>query len=238
MTPARVVSVDLALKRARDIGVCVLTRRGRGVEAELVSWSKQLEDGPTPDAVARACVELAESRGARLIALDGPQAWKRADNGLAFARACDRAVHAPAKVGEPGAVLPRPYTGFVTFSIAVFDALDAQGWRRLASSRVGARGRCAEVFPHAAWKRLGLAPLPAKARCSPRTLRAAHAALCCAQRVRTNRTPTHDELQALVAGLAGLALVEAKRNRFALAGEPPRRIDGAWREGFVLLPRT
>ena len=37
MTPARVVSVDLAVQRARDVGVCVLSRSARGIEAELVS---------------------------------------------------------------------------------------------------------------------------------------------------------------------------------------------------------
>jgi hypothetical protein len=98
--------------------------------------------------------------------------------------------------------------------------------------------RTLEGFPHAAWRRLGLAPLPAKARCGPRRLAAATRALCARLGVRTNRSPTHDELQALAAGIAGLALEERDAEGYELLGEAPRRVDGHWREGFILAPRA
>jgi hypothetical protein len=232
---ARVVSVDLAYKRFADIGVCVLERHGAGLRAELVALASDAGEAPTAKRVAAACAALAEARGAELLLIDGPQAWKHPDNPSAHSRACDRAVHAPAKVGAPGEVRPRPYAAFAEFSIAVFDALDALGWPRLASA--DAATRCAvEAFPHLAWKRLGLAPLPPKARCSPQQLRTKHRELCEHLAIDTDRAPTHDELQALIAGIAGLALLERVPESYELAGETPQLVDGIWREGFVLIP--
>ena len=239
MTPARVVSVDLAYKRTRDIGVCVLTRSARGIDAEFVPLaSDEHEDPPSPAWVARACARVARESRAHLLLIDGPQAWKDCANGLAHARVCEHALHTPAKTGEPGSVKPRPYRAFVAFSIAVFDALHALGWPRLESTRAPRGRRALEVFPHAAWRRLGLTPLPAKAKCAPPQLAACALALREAQRVRTNRAPSHDELQALVAGIAGLSLLERDDSAYELLGQPPSLIDDHWREGFILMPTT
>ncbi len=233
-----VVSVDLAQKRVRDVGVCVLTQRGASVDAELVSLADAPGAGDPPSAtwLAHACADLAESRGAALILIDGSQAWKDPANGHAHARACEVALHTPAKTGEPGCVKPRPYTDFIAFSVAVFDALHERGWPRLASAAVPQR-RTVEAFPHAAWKRLGLAPLPAKAKCTPDRLESAHAALRARANLRTNRPPTHDELQAAIAGLPGLALLAGDATRYDLLGTPPFLLDSHWREGFILTPR-
>jgi hypothetical protein len=239
VTPPRVVSIDLALRSARDIGVCVLARRANGIDAEFVDLAGEaLPDPPGAAGVARACAALARERGARLLLLDGSQAWQDPATGLAHARACERALHTPAKTGEPGCVKPRPYTAFIAFSVAVFDALDALGWPRLEAAGAAPGPRALEAFPHAAWRRFGLAPLPAKAKCTPRQLSAAARALCARLRVRTNRAPSHDELQALAAGIAGLAWLERDADGYELLGEPPRRVDGHWREGFILAPRA
>ena len=235
MSRARVVSVDLAYKRLADIGACVIERHRRGMRAEFVALAGDARESPAPKRVAELCVALAESRGAELLLLDGPQAWKHPDNASPHSRSCDRAVHAPAKVGAPGEVKPRPYTAFVEFSIAVFDALHALDWPRLASARSPQR-RAVEVFPHLAWKRLGMEALPAKAKCAPQQLRAKHRELCKRLAIETNRAPSHDELQALAGGVAGLALLEGARGDYELAGEKPTQIDGFWREGFVLVP--
>ena len=240
MTPARVVSVDLAVQRARDVGVCVLSRSARGIEAELVSLAAPGAplDPPSARWLAESIARLARARHARLLLLDGCQAWKDAANGLEHARRCERALHTPAKTGEPGRVKPRPYTSFVAFSIAVFDELHALGWPRLEAARRPRGRRAVEVFPHAAWKRLGLAPLPAKAKCSAQRVAAHARALCAHCHVRTNRAPSHDELQALVAGIAGLALLAGDASGYELLGDPPRLVEGAWREGFILAPRA
>src|SRR5207244_3718820 len=46
----------------------------------------------------------------------------------------------------------------------------------------------------------------------------------------------HDELQALVAGLAGVALEGGDELGIRVAGVSPIEIDGAWREGFIVNP--
>jgi predicted RNase H-like nuclease len=238
VTPARVVSVDLAYKRVRDIGVCVLTRRAGGIEAEFASFTPGAPaDPPSAEWTAERCARLCRESEAQLLLLDGPQAWKDAANGLLHSRVCERALHTPAKTGEPRVVKPRPYTAFVEFSIAVFDALHERGFPRLAAADAAHGQRALEVFPHAAWKRLGLAPLPGKAKCKPPRLAACERALCERLRVRTNRAPSHDELQALAAGVAGLALLDRDHAGYELLGEPPRLVDGNWREGFILAPR-
>ena len=54
--------------------------------------------------------------------------------------------------------------------------------------------------------------------------------------ITTDRPPNHDQLQAIVGGLAGLA-IEARDSAGAqIVGNPPRREDGHWREGFIVLP--
>jgi len=52
----------------------------------------------------------------------------------------------------------------------------------------------------------------------------------------TNRPPNHDQLQALVSGLPGLALDEHNTAGARIVGNPPRREEGHWREGFIVLP--
>ncbi len=52
----------------------------------------------------------------------------------------------------------------------------------------------------------------------------------------TNRPPNHDQLQAIVGGLPGLALEERNTAGARIVGQPPRREDGHWREGFIALP--
>ncbi len=239
MNGARDVSVDLAYERARDVGVCVLERRTRELHVEFVALADAAggADPPRAEWVADACVRLARERGARLLLLDGPQAWKDVGTGLAHARACERAIHAPAKTGLPGRVKPRPYRAFVAFSIAVFDALHARGWPRLEADGMPRGRRALEVFPHEAWRRLGLDPLPAKRKCTPQRLAACTRALAERMRVRMNRAPGYDELQALVAGVAGLSLLERDARAYEVVGLPPRLRAGLWREGFVLLPR-
>jgi hypothetical protein len=237
VSEARLVSVDLAYKRFADIGVCVIERRARGMRAEFVALTAAAGEAPDARRVAEACAVLAESRGAELLSIDGPQAWKHPANPSPHSRTCDRVVRAPAKVGAPGEVKPRPYAAFVEFSIALFDALHELGWPRLASAG-SPRRRAAEVFPHFAWKRLGMPPLPAKAKCTLQRLRAAHRELGKRLSIETNRAPGHDELQALVAGIAGLALLEGDTSGYELLGEPPRVVNGVWREGLILAPRA
>ena len=54
--------------------------------------------------------------------------------------------------------------------------------------------------------------------------------------VRWPRRPSHDELQAVVAGLGGLLLLRGGVAACDVHGREPFVEDGVWREGFILGP--
>jgi hypothetical protein len=182
---------------------------------------------------------LSNVRGIRAIVLNGPQAWKSNANGLDFARVSERQLNTPAKTGLPGLVMPRTYRAYAEFCMDVFDSLCRRGWRRLST-----QGQVAsledrvliESCPHAAWKSLGLKPLCSKRRARVSDLARAYAALNSLVPIICNRPPNHDQLQAIVSGLPGLAIAEHNITEVRFVGNPPRREQGHWREGFIVLP--
>jgi hypothetical protein len=182
---------------------------------------------------------LANVRGIRAIVLSGPQAWKSRWNGLEHARVSERQLNTSAKTGLPGVVMPKTYRAFAEFCMDVYDGLCRRGWRRLST-----QGKVAsledrvliESCPHAAWKSLGLKPLCSKRRARVSDLAAAYAALNSVLPIITNRPPNHDQLQAIVGGLPGLAITERNIEQVRIVGNAPRREQGHWREGFIVLP--
>lgn len=178
-------------------------------------------------------------RGIQVMMLDGPQAWKSGGNGLEHARVSERQLNTAAKTGLPGMVKPLTYRPFAEFCLDVYDGLCRRGWRRLATreqpGRVPERV-LVESYPYAAWKALGLKPLPSKRRARVSDLAEAYGALRKVIPFTTNRPPNHDQLQAIVGGLAGLALEARDAAGAQIVGNPPRREDGHWREGFIVLP--
>jgi hypothetical protein len=171
--------------------------------------------------------------------LDGPQAWKSRSNGLEHARVSERQLNTAAKTGLPGMVKPITCRPYAEFCLDVYDALCRRGWRRLATrEQPGATPErvLVESCPHAAWKSLGLKPLPAKRRSRVSDLAEAYAALRSLFYLSCDRPPNHDQLQAIVGGLAGLALEERSAAGARIVGHPPRREEGHWREGFIVLP--
>jgi hypothetical protein len=255
-----ILSVDLAFRLWSDLGIVVLNR----VEPNLVAASspfgesnapisceiipsKQPEDAPgpvDPNILAGRLNHLCGVRGIRVIMLDGPQAWKSRHNGLEHARVSERQLNTAAKTGLPGMVKPITYRPFAEFCVDVYDALCRRGWRRLDTRDQPASPQdriLVESYPHAAWKSLGLKPLPSKRRARVSDLAAAYHALNSLIPITTNHPPNHDQLQAIVGGLPGLALeahnLEAHNTAGArIVGNPPRREEGQWREGFIVLP--
>jgi hypothetical protein len=182
---------------------------------------------------------LCTARGIRVILLDGPQAWKSRWNGLEHSRVSERQLNTAAKTGLPGMVKPVSYRAFAEFCLDVYDALSRRGWRRLETrDQPGSPPEriLVESYPHAAWKSLGLKPLPSKRRTKVSDLAEAYGALRALIPFTTNRPPNHDQLQAIVGGLPGLALEERNASGARIVGNPPRREDGHWREGFIVLP--
>ena len=178
-------------------------------------------------------------RRIRVMMLDGPQAWKSRSNGLEHARVSERQLNRAAKTGLPGMVKPVTARPFAEFCLDVYDALCRRGWRRLETRhQPGSPPErvLVESYPHAAWKSLGLKPLPSKRLARGRDLADAYAALHSLIPLTSNCPPNHDQLQAIVGGLPGLALEERNPAGTRIVGHPPRREDGHWREGFIVLP--
>jgi hypothetical protein len=248
-----VLSVDLAFRRWSDLGIVVL-ERGRPASGHpdfsgaaepiacqiIPSTAAGEEDGPVDaDILAGRLNHLCAVRGIRVMMLDGPQAWKSQNNGFEHARVSERQLNTAAKTGLPGVVKPVTYRAFAEFCLDVYDALCRRGWRRLDTSDRSASLHdrvLVESYPHAAWKSLGLKPLPSKRRARVSDLAQAYGALRALIPFTTDRPPNHDQLQAIVGGLAGLDLEGRNAAAVRVVGNPPRREDGHWREGFIVLP--
>lgn len=236
-----VLSVDLAFGRWTDLGIVVMERGPEPTSAiacEIVRWN---EPGPVEaEILAGKLNHLCGIRNIRILMLDGPQAWKSVDNGLQHARLSERQLNTMAKTGLPGMVKPVTYRPFVEFCVDVYDALCRRGWRRLETSdqpRTGQERLLVESYPCAAWKALNLKPLPAKRKAKLSDLAEAFMALQALTPFTVNMPPKHDELQAIVGGLPGLALETPGSANARIVGSPPRREHGHWREGFIVLPQ-
>jgi hypothetical protein len=206
----------------------------------LPSLEPDNERGPVDaNLLAGFLNHMATVRGIQVMMLDGPQAWKSRDNGCVHARVSEQQLNTAAKTGLPGMVKPLTYRPFAEFCLDVYDALCRRGWRRLATREQPGRAPervLVESYPHAAWKALGLKPLPSKRRAKITDLVEAYGALRRVVPFTTSRPPNHDQLQAIVGGLPGLALEARDAAGAQFVGAPPRREDGHWREGFIVLP--
>lgn len=230
-----VLSVDLASGNYRDLGVALLDAAGPTVRASIIP---PVHHGrPTVTELCTWLVSLANTHEVAGICIDGPLGWKAPDTDALHSRLSERAVRAPGKTGlPPDGVKPRTYLAFTQFSIALFEALTQQhGFSLPGSDRHTARF-VTETFPTAAWRSLGLAPLPAKSKTTPARLDEATARFAGATGLVLNETLTHDALQAVVGGVAGLRWAQGQHQAVHLAGAPPFRLDGSWREGYIMLP--
>ena len=261
-----ILSVDLAYRRWSDLGIVVLDRMSNlqlphlaetglskaasehlnpAIHCEIIPSNafrlgEEVDRGPVDaNVLAGRLNHLCNVREIRVLMLDGPQAWKSKANGLEHARVSERQLNTAAKTGLPGMVKPVTYRAFAEFCLDVYDALCRRGWRRLETmAEPGATQQrvLVESYPHAAWKSLGLKPLPSKRRARVSDLAEAYGALRRLMPISTDRPPNHDQLQAIVGGLPGLALEERNPAGARIVGTPPRREDGHWREGFIVLP--
>ncbi len=95
-----------------------------------------------------------------------------------------------------------------------------------------------ESFPRAAWLALGLRALRAKRKASEQDIKDGVEIITKKFEVHVTRLPNHDELQALVAGVAGVWLAQREFGMIEAVGLPPRLKNGTWREGYILNPRN
>lgn len=234
-----ILSVDLASNRYKDIGVAILNFDDGCLAIDFVeAGAHGLKGRPCVQDLSSWLCGLADANRANVMFIDGPQGWKDPANGFEHARRCERELATPGKTGLPGCVKPGSWTRMATFSIELFNALGALGFSRLHSSDqlVGNQKLAIESFPTSAWRTLNLRPLPSKARVSASQVTTWTATLQKLIRFSLTSSPTHDELQALVAGLAGLPLLGHQEISISLSGSRPIELEGTWREGFIVNP--
>jgi hypothetical protein len=232
-----VLSVDLAYKRYTDIGVVVLRSEGSRIGVVPIDLeSVGLTGEPEAAQLASFLASFATEVDASSILIDGPQAWKAPDNGLEHSRRCERELSTPGKMGLPGVTKPATYIEFSLFSIGLFDELAELAFPRLATTGDWPRHVAIESFPTAAWRSLGLSPLPAKAKATDADVATALDSLRTFCDLDVRGELNHDQLQATVAGLAGVALERRNLAGLAFAGVEPFELEGTWREGYILSP--
>ncbi len=237
------LAVDLAVRRRRDIGVVVMQPISGAIRCRFPQLPGP-PDSPAPSApqLARELDRLSRDSGADLMLIDGPQSWKSVGNGLPHCRVCEREAHTPAKTGLPGVVKPKTYGRFVSYSIEFFEGLQDLGWPRLEQRHLEALGRghrtraSIESFPHSAWRSLGIPPLPSKRRADEGDIADRSQILQKRFSLLWEGQPTHDQLQAMVIGLAGIALEQGRIQRIRAFGCDPVLEDGIWREGYIIVP--
>jgi hypothetical protein len=229
-----ILSVDLASRRVQDNGIALLSADGDRARVEIIPPAAlELRGVPDAERFAEAFADFAEREGVRVIMLDGPQGWRADVSDFEHLRLCERETRTPGKTGLPGIVKPATWTRMATFSIALFDALHARGWPRLGSDWSGGRA-VIETFPTHAWRRLRYPPLPGKgARIAMGEWRDYLTEWLV---IELPSEITHDEIQATVGGLAGLALLASGLDACDVRGTDPFVQRGSWREGFIVSP--
>ena len=232
-----VLAIDLATRHWSDIGIALLQPIDQQIQVTFVRLAEQGWLGvPESKQLVQFIDHLARQEQVSVIAVDGPQAWKAPDNGQIHARGGELLLHTQTKTGLPGTTKPGTALRFAHFSIQCFDLLAERGWSRLArSDRQPFDSRLAvEVYPTAVWRALGMTPLPAKNKCSPAEVARWFDGLQTLYPLMVAQLPTHDELQAIVAGLVGLAIASGNSNAYHCYGTEPVLLDGAWREGYLI----
>ncbi len=236
-----VLSIDLASRNYRDTGICLLRDNGHSIEVELFRqhW-KHAGSKPDCTLLADIVAELAATHHVRVVMIDGPQAWKDPANESDHWRICEQQARTQGKTGLPGHTKPSPFVSFATFSIALFDRLTEYGWERLkdASMLETSRNCAVETYPTTAWRALGMRPLPSKSKTDTHVVRLKLAELASkvSIAVRGDVFVTHDELQAIVGGLAGIAAERHPELDVRLFGVPPFKRHDHWFEGYIALP--
>jgi hypothetical protein len=239
----KVLSIDLACKKVEDIGACVIHKaRGRvkAVHFPVARDSLGIQDRPTPERCAEAIRDYCARHKMAIVLLDGPQGWMHPDSELKDKRCCEKLLNTQAKTGREGQVKPRNFRRFVEFSISVFGELTERGADLVKNPVVqipDGRLLAAESYPRSAWKKLGIRPLPGKRRTTPSEETRCLEALQRLFRFQVPKRPRHDELCALVAGLAGVAILAGNANGYIAEGTPPEKVGGTWVEGFIVNPR-
>lgn len=216
--PIRVLGVDLASRRWRDVGTAVLTLAPSGewiagVVPSAIEWPNK---GPmTPTVLAGVIHDFVVANGIAAVSMDGPQGWRdpSAPPSQGVGRACERSAVTPGKTGCVGTTFPANQVGWISFSIGVFDHLLSSAQAQLASDPhlralaplPAGEYYVLECFPTVTWRSSGLVALPAKSR-RPDTRAFAKKLGARWSLPDLPASIDHDDLQAIVAALVAASL--------------------------------
>jgi hypothetical protein len=236
----KIMSIDLACS-TRGFGICLLEAApDTPLKVEFASPEHiGLHDPLFPTTVGEAIFGFCSRQAIPIVLIDGPQAWKDPDSELAHCRHCEKKLNTPAKTGLVGSVKPATWTRFVAFSIAVFSRLVELGGKVAENPQpiaVDGELLVLESFPFSAWRKVGILALPSKRKCRSGDLVHRLGELQRLYRMTIATSPNHDELQALVAGLAGIAILDRNASGYQLDGSAPIYKGGLLTEGYIVNP--
>jgi Protein of unknown function (DUF429) len=239
-SPFRVLSIDLALRNYDRMGFCVLEGKRKSSRAKFLKSSDlELQNPPDTRNLADAISKYCSEQEIRVVLLDGPQAWKDPTSDLVHCRRCEYELHTQVKTGKVGHVKPGPALNFVKFCIDLVEDLAKRGGELVSESPIRVKGRflIVESFPTSAWRSLGMKTLPSPRKTPSGEIQRRLTLLRSGFGVKTQDEPTHDELQALIAGLAGLSILAKVPSEYCLSGSPPILRNGVRCEGYIVNPK-
>lgn len=232
-----VISLNLSHEQYSDIGVVALRASDSTVGVVPIRLpSVGLEGTPEVGELASFLVSLADELSAEFIVLDGPQAWKAPDDGLDHARRCEHELGTAIRTGLPGKVRPAEQLGFAKFCVGLFDELNTLLYPRLSTTGDWPTHVAVESCATSAWQSLGISASPTKEKTESEQLKDRLDALNGCFPLDVRGELSHAELQAMVSGIAGVALERRNLSGIAFAGVEPLQIEGTWREGYILSP--
>ncbi|MCL0088013.1 DUF429 domain-containing protein [Dehalococcoidia bacterium] len=241
---ALILSIDLAYKSYEDFGFCILEEAGGKVaDVQYLPYNAiGITGTPQAEAFAQSVLSFCLDHGVSILMLDGPQGWKDPDSGLPHQRVCEKHLNTQAKTGTVGKVKPTNFKSFVSFAIDVFGLLHKTGQVSLVTQPrivMPTEGvLLVETYPYSAWRSLNIRPLPRKKKCTPEQIAQNVRELGRRLRLPETKSPTHDEVSALVGGLAGVAIAAVNSSGYIASGVPPKLISqGYLVEGYIVNPR-
>jgi hypothetical protein len=220
---------DRYARTPRPIDVCWLAETE---DATFLAYFGTWDWGPSNQRVDASSL-LLELKGARGVALDGPQGLAAQSKSM---RECERQLGAAGKTPDARPSGNRPFAGYINSSLDLFAALAAVGLE-LDDVRTGA---VAESYPGACWAPLTSSKLDKKDTVEGRRQRwqVLQAFGVSAGNVAVG-IPTHDQLDAAIGALLSAAKHDRVRNlKVDLVGTPGfADASGLWREGRILVPK-
>lgn len=232
-----VISVDLDIEQFGDVGVVALRNSDSSIGVAPIRLpSVGLVGKPNTNELGAFLVSLADELNANFIVVNGPQGWKAPDDGLDHSRRCEHELSTPTRTGLPGKTKPADRLGFTKFSISLFDELSTLLYPRLSTTGDWPTHVAVESCPTAAWQSLGIAAPSVREDSTSAAMAGRRRALenCFPMDVRGELS--YADLEATVAGMAGVALESRNLAGLAFAGVEPLFVDGTWREGYILNP--